>query len=399
MHINVVINDNHTFYVEETNEKPFKRGAALKTMQQMEMILAKDLQYDNRRIDKFSGMNKDELIAYFIDRSDSIRKGYLRKLDRVNPLRKKIGDDRLKLNHLYDQITAHQPAAQRGFRGLSPTFSNLHSDIGKKIASHLAFPDLANLSLLDHKAKDVANSVFLLKAKQYGYLGEDAAEAKQYLKNLRADMKLLGNLSSKKLPSWVIVKYKKQIDVEKTFENLDKLSFVELVKLLVSQRYYIDSFNHRRSYPRLQPILLKKFDALCQAQDPERLKACINQAVGGLLQAVYYACQYNNSEVLRLLLKYGASPSGEHVNFAAAAGHTELLEILGKAGADFNRYYYLDINPLRAALYWANVFPNEAAVRFLLDKVRIDQSDFLWATQRGLKKLVQNAYAKQQANL
>lgn len=393
MYINIVINNkDNTFYIEETKKKPVKRGAALNTLNKMEKVLANNnLKYAPGRDDKFSKMNKERLATYFSNTSSVIRSGYLKKFEKVNPLRKKVGDYRKKMNSLYEKIQAHQPAK---LKALSPSFSTLHSDLQKEIASYLDPADANVVSRLDKKGKGVGDLHFLQKAQRCGYEGKDVAEAKRYLAELHREMKQLLGSNSIYLPTWVVVRYEKQIDLEKTLENLDKLSVEDIYHIILSKKYYKDSYNRPRSFPNLQPILLRKMDVIFATKPPpvnNFLNLRFDHYSPYYETAIYAACKFNNPELVRLLLKHGASPQGAPLNSAASEGHVEVMKLLLDAGANINQTYY-GYTPLR----WAIRRNDLSATKFLIEEgARVYPLDHTWGGGAKIQNLLREEYLRQ----
>src|SRR5262249_23047561 len=103
-YFDVVINPNNSFYIVEysSTNKPKPHGLALETLENIELVLKNNLEYDStNHSDSYSKMSQDKLFNILKEKSLEIHNGYNKKL---NWITRKFFSKEKEINAIHTRI-------------------------------------------------------------------------------------------------------------------------------------------------------------------------------------------------------------------------------------------------------------------------------------------------------
>ena len=305
----IVLQPNTYYFVESNNDK-----SEMDTLEKIEFVVKNQLNYDVLHQDSYSELPQKELFTLLQEKSLQIHREMIRIALGIFKKRSQIEELVLRIGYCI------HPA-----NGLFP------ADIIGELSKYLNISDLLNLSQLNRQSKDQVASYFFSQRKAFGYEGKNVTEVFNFAKQITSLFKEITDLSQLGYIPRKHVSFKNNyvIEPEKTFQNLLKISTPDLFEILSFGQIYSASYpNYKRFFNQTRSFTI--------------LEITSDTVKSNGSQALYYASQRNESEIVKLLLKHHANPNfriknkGNALNAAVQEGFDEIVKILLEAGADVN---------------------------------------------------------------
>lgn len=362
-----VIIEQDMFHIVETEKKP--NESAISILNKIEIVIARGLKYDPKYQDEYSTLSNCELLTFLNAKSEEIAEGYL--------------SNAAKLNCVVKMIFAREEkvcSARTRIRNLLPHLELLPNELMQEIASYLPLEDLPKVALLNPHGKAHSDRALLLRARAFGYQGDNFVEATTYLREIFEEVEDFSNMGL--LPEEYISQQNLLIDPEKTLQNLKYLTLENFFQIFIhvgadqNKGIYSNSFQKLRIFlihcvkdlsikgvdPNLQNYLGETILHLGVREGQKNVVALLLnfKADPNAIDFFGFAplcLNTSDPEITQLLLDHGAeidyqtNPDGNTaLHFASQNGQLETIEILLENGANPNIQNEKGETPLCLAL-------------------------------------------------
>lgn len=339
-YFDIIIDSNNSFYVVESSTKPKTRDSALATLTKIETILRDNLKYKNEIKDGYSELSRSELLKFLDTKSSEIHAGYTAKQARLTWLVRKIFSKENEVQAIHTRIKNYikPPEALPG----------LATDNIREISKYLDVPGIATLAQLNRQGKKHAAEAVIKRAREFGYDGNNSAEASAYIKHLFRETQSLVK-HYRLIPAKYLVYKEDKLDIEKVLQNLESLSNEEMGNIIANAALYSAAhYLFRKMFWLKVKQKVSKFDS-------ETIEKKLNPAL-------FTAIGMNDADMLQLLLHCGADINARDENGDSLLARAIMkrdqatIAFLVDQGADIFAANKRGITALEYAMrdFWAN---------------------------------------------
>jgi hypothetical protein len=319
-----IIIDGDQFSIQrlssEEKENKYHAGLALITLDRIEEVLRRGLTYLAMAEDSYSKMSPDELKQELKQLAEFIKTNYLKKSQNLSYARRFFGG-------VAQEEEGIRSAYQRIMNLIAPPpVFDLPNELTAQICSLLEQCDLGRLAQVNKHADAHVKEEVVQRAREYGYQGNDFAEAKNYFQFIRSldfDTLVKDGVISE---AYIVRRKRSFVDFEATLRNIKQLSEVE------------------------QPLKEKLNKALIRYSYEGNAVAChtllhLGADIEASLEmfgfpvartALSWAAFKGNKDVVKVLIQNGANVNATSINLLTPlylASDPEIVSLLVENGA------------------------------------------------------------------
>lgn len=320
-------NDN-TFYInndetictegtESTDEFDLilkKQLLAISTLSKINQIVEKKMTYSSPERDRYSELSEEELL-------ESLKEISL-NIDTLT--------SHPKLKKIFQKEQLVVELKKRIIKQITSPLADLPPEVICNILKYLDLSDRVSFSQLNKRIKEIVGNFMLSYTQKIGYKGGDVAEAGKYLNELCKEVKELKRECFIPKNCWAYKEIRNStlLDVEKTLENLNNLSFKEIFDIFTTTQIYCSSFE------KIRNRLIEKIQFASSLE---------NQPLKEIAKVLELSVKHDQKEIVEMLLRLGvdpntALPSGCYpLHWAAMGGFVDIIKLLIDKGANINQ--------------------------------------------------------------
>lgn len=312
VHTEIVIINNQEFVILESYEKPLREDSELETLTKIEKVMREKLKYSSTAHDFYSEMTETVLKEELMKKAESIRNNYLNNF--MNKIYKTF--DFLSSTNEKEIQKQKDEAISQIYQEIEKSFypQGIPIEIVKHVASFLPITDFENFMLIDKTIRESLEPMEIEKAREFGFIGNDKAEAKDYLKHFFQGIEILvdeGDITEENIIYRKKGLFKNTVNCEATFKQNGDLYKDEKIQSKWKDRLfnYLTDGNYDASIALLQ---------LGVACDINNIENSLGLALTEIANARYPKIGHVN--ILKHLIKAGAD-----VNIPDIDGCTPLM--------------------------------------------------------------------------
>lgn len=304
----------------------------LDLLSRIESVLKNNFKYNPEKKDTFSELTQSALLDLLSQKTAEIYKAYRTKQAEpwfiTNALEKlcNYGSEKLfgkmkRINEIYARISK---------MNLTPVYP-LSNELIQNILNYLEVSNLGKFAQVSRHAKAHADTVFLRKARELGYEGEDCVEASEHIKSLFCDFKrieiFLGDFDAREgrfNPEASLEKRKLHVDFigrlgDTPLHLAIRMCSFPYVKFIVKSGANI----HKQNNDRETPLILA---SRCST---EIVKFLIKHGADYKILSIdncnllHNAVLWDQANTVKLLLEYGLDVNARNVNGKTPLGLTK----------------------------------------------------------------------------